>query len=502
MGSISTLNTVILLVFLYVTARSLGRKSLDRFPGPFLARWTTLYRMYYDLVKRGEWVEHIRKLHIIYGPIVRVGPNELHFSNPEAYNEIYAVGSKFSKDEATYKPILGRGHVFAIIDPHEAMTRRAMVLPYFSRRSTLDRERVLKQKVDEFVDMLVNNHGGGQSPLNLQETLRSFVGGLVPSFCFPDVDQYAELASSGLVSKVTEVPSGMFPWMFVKNLPVAVNQVLQHLADTSKVLVASGEYSRVKELQAYGILIDDALDSPLSDVDEGNENLCHPLLKRSINNRPEPARNWLLSESLNVKYAGIDTTPNAAFVTIRGALADESIRKQLIQELTDVWPDLGGMAPGVLVLEKLPYLTAVIKEGIRLSIGIVSPMNRIVGPEDTMISGVSIPAGTTVGMAHSILHLNPDIFPNPHIFKPERWLQADSQRIDKYFVAFGRGPRSCIGIHLAWSILYLSVANIFRRLDLFPTSMDDLHSSFRIKDEFVSVYEGKPIHIHAEAKKN
>ncbi|KAF9266841.1 cytochrome P450 [Marasmius fiardii PR-910] len=502
MGNTSAINALLLLAFLYVSARSLGRSKLDLFPGPFLARWTTLYRMYYDLVKGGDWVEHVQKLHTVYGPIVRVGPNELHFSNPEVYNEIYATGSKFTKDEVTYKPVVDGGHVFAILDPHEAMIRRGMVLPYFSRRSMLARERILKQKTDEFVDMLLNNHGTDQSPLNLHEALRSFIGGLVPAFCFPDVEQHAVLASSGLLSKVTETPTGKFPWMFIKTLPVVVRQGLQRLADTGKVKIGSNEYSRVKELEAYGILADDAINSQLSEIEEQNENLCHSLLKRSMNNRPNPTREWLLSETLNVKYAGIDTTPNATFVTIRGVLGNGAILKQLVSELTDAWPELDDMAPGVLVLEKLPYLTAVIKEGIRLSIGIVSPLSRIVGPEDAMISGVSVPAGTIVGIANSMLHLNQDIFPDPHVFKPERWLQGDSQKLEKYFVAFGRGPRSCVGIHLAWSILYLSVANILRRLNLHPTAMNDLLSPLRIKDEFVSVYDGEPIYVHVEAKQN
>jgi hypothetical protein len=45
-----------------------------------------------------------------------------------------------------------------------------------------------------------------------------------------------------------------------------------------------------------------------------------------------------------------------------------------------------------------------------------------------------------------IVHRNPDIFPEPEIFSPERWLQSGSQNLDKYLVAFSRGPRSCLGI--------------------------------------------------------
>ena len=52
-------------------------------------------------------------------------------------------------------------------------------------------------------------------------------------------------------------------------------------------------------------------------------------------------------------------------------------------------------------------------------------------------------------MSHLIVHTNPDIFPEPERFKPERWLESDSEKsesLDAYLVAFSRGPRSCLGI--------------------------------------------------------
>ncbi|KAK1221095.1 hypothetical protein PQX77_016142 [Marasmius sp. AFHP31] len=356
MGSTAVISALLGLAAACLLLENQGYKRLDRFPGPFLARWTNMYRMYYDLVKGGggEWVEQLQKLHEAYGTVVRVGPNELHFSSPEAYNEIYAVGSKFDKDQRTYNPISSNGHVFAKIDAHEAMVRRAMVLPYFSRRSLFDREWVIKQKVDNFVGMLIHTHSGDNSPLDLQETLRVFLGAIPPAVCFPDMEQSTSLASTELLSRVTEVPPGLFPWLRIKNLPRKVVQALQYLLNTRDIRI--GQFSRLEELKAYDILVDDAMNTPLSDIEERNENLCHSLLKRSINNRPEPTRDWLRAEALNVKYAGIDTTSTAAFMIIRAVMSDDTIHTSLAKELIDVWPDLSGVAPGIVVLEKLPYL--------------------------------------------------------------------------------------------------------------------------------------------------
>jgi cytochrome P450 len=49
-------------------------------------------------------------------------------------------------------------------------------------------------------------------------------------------------------------------------------------------------------------------------------------------------------------------------------------------------------------------------------------------------------------MGATILHRNPDIFPDPYVFKPERWLQKDAAELEKYLVSFSKGPRSCLGI--------------------------------------------------------
>lgn len=96
--------------------------------------------------------------------------------------------------------------------------------------------------------------------------------------------------------------------------------------------------------------------------------------------------------------------------------------------------------------------------------GIVTPLPRIIGPMEADISGFVVPAGvrelapspsslmidgvpqTVVSMGATFLHKNPDIFPNPSTFQPERWLKEDSAMLEKYLVSFSKGPRSCLGI--------------------------------------------------------
>jgi len=44
--------------------------------------------------------------------------------------------------------------------------------------------------------------------------------------------------------------------------------------------------------------------------------------------------------------------------------------------------------------------------------------------------------------------MDPEIYPEPEKFKPERWIEAAENgiKLDRYFVSFSKGTRSCVGI--------------------------------------------------------
>ena len=51
-----------------------------------------------------------------------------------------------------------------------------------------------------------------------------------------------------------------------------------------------------------------------------------------------------------------------------------------------------------------------------------------------------------VSISNIFVHWNDDIFPDPHTFKPERWLGKDEESLDMWLVSFAKGPRSCLGV--------------------------------------------------------
>jgi hypothetical protein len=84
---------VVILILNYV--RVSLREGLRSLPGPVLARFSYLYRLL--MVYNGDGPLNYRKIHQKYGPIVRVGPNEVSVADPNMIPVIYGIGSKFTK---------------------------------------------------------------------------------------------------------------------------------------------------------------------------------------------------------------------------------------------------------------------------------------------------------------------------------------------------------------------------------------------------------------------
>jgi cytochrome P450 len=103
------------------------------------------------------------------------------------------------------------------------------------------------------------------------------------------------------------------------------------------------------------------------------------------------------------------------------------------------------------------------------------------------------PPQTPVSTTQKLIHDNPSVFPNPREFIPERWLDpAERKRLEKYFQPFGRGSRSCLGIHLAYSSLYLSIAQIFGTFDmkLYETTQLEIEQFYDFFSPFPASMKG------------
>ena len=74
---------------------SLSSRKLVMIPGPFLAPFSSLYRVY--LLWSGSCTEKYERLHKQYGSVVRTGPRHVITSDPAAVSTIYDTGWRFPK---------------------------------------------------------------------------------------------------------------------------------------------------------------------------------------------------------------------------------------------------------------------------------------------------------------------------------------------------------------------------------------------------------------------
>lgn len=100
-----------------------------------------------------------------------------------------------------------------------------------------------------------------------------------------------------------------------------------------------------------------------------------------------------------------------------------------------------------LTPEKLPYLDAVIMEGLRCFPAIPMSLPRYVPSGGRMIDGHFVPSGTIVSsQAYTTHKIDEKVFPEPQVFNPDRWLEesGDSEK-RRLFFAFASGGRGCVG---------------------------------------------------------
>lgn len=159
----------------------------------------------------------------------------------------------------------------------------------------------------------------------------------------------------------------------------------------------------------------------------------------------------IASECADHLLAGIDTTSDTMLFLVwalsqpRNQHFQDKLREEVLSLPEEALNEHG--VPKAEAVDKLVYLSAIIKETLRLyaPLPVFAPRSLLV---DSNIDGYRIPAGTVVGMAPYSLHRNPDVFTEPLVFNPDRWLGTSTEvaEMNRWFWAFASGGRMCIGI--------------------------------------------------------
>ncbi|KAL7800600.1 cytochrome P450 [Trichoderma afarasin] len=413
---------------------------LAGFPGPVLAGASYWYEGYFDLILWGRYTSEIAHMHEKYGPIVRINPDELHCSDPHFIDEIFAIGTRKRNKPAHQLRSLGG---FGTADHNLHKLRRAPLAKFFSKLQITRLEPGVHKAVHLLCDKLLGL-GDKKEPFDLTSAYSCFTSDVIAKYCFGE--NLGFLQQDGIEPNFrraiysvlnTTYVFRFIPWL--KPLALTVPYMAKYLSEDVKMLAKT-------------------LSSNLPDEEKTVARFA--------------------GETAALFGAGTETTSWTLAVITYYLLTQPKTLKKLTEELRTVVDDPKSLPPWS-TLEQLPYLNAVMTEGLRLSYGVSARTARIATEEDLVYHGTwtpkdskasitldyVVPRGMAIGMTSVIMHHDEVIFPNSHSFIPERWFVKGKQRRDmeRSLFAFGKGSRQCLGMNLAYCELYLALtALIFR----------------------------------------
>ncbi|PAV15413.1 cytochrome P450 [Pyrrhoderma noxium] len=267
------------------------------------------------------------------------------------------------------------------------------------------------------------------------------------------VEETASIFSSAAVPGAWLVE--VLPWM--KKIPVwfpgASFQRLARLGRESSTTSRSGPYNDLKRKIFEGT---------------ANSSLIGKLIEE---NRRDDGKisNEETIESIGgaIFLAGADTTEATLETFILAMLMHPDVQKRAQEELdrvvgTDRLPTLDDR-------ENLPFVNAVIMEVMRWQpvapLGVPHALT-----EDIVYKGYRIPKGTDVFANQWLLLNDPNVYPEPQIFKPERFLpqgnEEGSKQRDPTKVVFGFGRRICPGRFMALNSIFSSIVTVLATLNI------------------------------------
>ncbi|RBR20918.1 uncharacterized protein FIESC28_05070 [Fusarium coffeatum] len=209
----------------------------------------------------------------------------------------------------------------------------------------------------------------------------------------------------------------------------------------------------------------DLLNNLKSRIAEGTDKPC---ITGNILKDPEAKLNEaeIKSICLTMVSAGLDTVPGnlvmglAYLATAHG----QEIQAKALEEIYKVYPN-GEAWEKCLVEEKVPYITALVKEILRFWTVIPICLPRV-NIKDIPYKGATIPAGTTFFMNAYAADYDEARFANPHEFNPERYI--NDKEIGTPHYAYGAGSRMCAGSHLANRELYTAFIRLITAFEIVP----------------------------------
>ncbi|PLB51408.1 benzoate 4-monooxygenase cytochrome P450 [Aspergillus steynii IBT 23096] len=448
---------------------------LAKFPGPKLAAASKWYEAYFDLMKGpgGQFMHEINRMHDIYGPIVRINPDELHVKDSSWFDTLYCgpATGKRNKYKAAAHMTGTPDAIFGTVEHETHRRRRAAISPFFSKAMTTSVEPLIYNKVKELcktVQYQVSHYGHTEMRTNFL----AFATDTVCEHTFADV----ELCLLQSERKANDWKKTIYTFTWI--LPIALKLPLDLLRKFFPSVAGIAEFRVTMEKKARQATRRSRDHTKLKTSDHQLDLFDSILSSKSIPTDDKYAQR-IAQEGFVVVVAAGETTARMLTNALYHVLANRrTVLPELQRELTEAIPDPNTRVP-LARLEKLPWLTAVIRESLRITALVASRLPLVCPDEPLAYRNWIIPSGTPIGMTLRDVLLDPSIFDGPSEFQPQRWIDTPSNGLEwmqNAYVPFGRGSRMCVGLNFAHAELYLCLGYLFRisNLDLHNTTRRDV----------------------------
>ncbi|KAJ5047261.1 uncharacterized protein L3040_003098 [Drepanopeziza brunnea f. sp. 'multigermtubi'] len=442
---------------LYVLGIALYRlyfHPLSKYPGPFLWKISRLPHAWYCCT--GRIAYKITDFHGIYGPIVRIAPDELNFILEDAWQDIYGKplprNSQLRKDPDQFvaNPDGPLGLLLEPSDEIHARHRRNLA-PGFSEKILRVQEPLLNKYFGLLIQRLRENSG---SPV--------------------DVAQYYEFATFDIVGDLTYGESFdcleklevhlCLKLLHTAGKAIAILGIMQKFHPLDKIFLAIFARIARKDETMFRTLTREKLLKRLELPDPRPDFIAY--VQRHLNSA-EGMTFGEISETCGVLLAaGSETTASLLTAVTFYLTTHPSILKNLTTEIRNAFRSESEIT--IVSVNRLEYLLAVLNEALRIHPPVGGNLVRITPREGCMIAGRFIPGDTHVAINHWSASHSPLNFTRPYEFIPERWMGSLEFREDKrrVFNPFNVGPRNCIGRNLAYVEMRVILARMVYNFDM------------------------------------
>lgn len=443
----------------------------------------------------GQWPYEVHEFHKKYGPVVRVAPGELSYTDSKALKPIYGHHipategfSEFDKDRLEYQ--LSLNSVWSILGAPAVEHGRYRRL--FSHSFSEKGMREMQPRIQSYVGLLMRG---------LKETAGTGYTDILQWYNWTTFDMIGDLAFGEsfhcLETKTTD------PWITavfgnVKSVPFMstikhyrLEALLPYL--TPKRLYAMRKENlrrntaKIEERTQHGSKRGDFWDNVIekSDFEKGTG----------------MTKAEMVSNASVLVLGGSETTATLLSGTTYLLLKNPEVLKKLNEEVRSAFKDEDEI--DLLSVGKLDYMLAVLDEGMRVYPPVPNQGNRVVPAGGAMVAGKWVPGGTSLQVMQYAANHSPSNFTRPDDFVPERWLAnppAEFANDDRAARApFSLGPRNCIGRNLAYAEMRLILAKMCFNFDM---ELDEERCGNWIGDQKIfGLWEKWPLWVKLEAVK-